>query len=141
LAEQKCDILARTYLCAKLAFHDFEGMLAHPESHAAGRACPSIVEAGRAFFKGPGAGGHGSRLDMAGPPTVDSRTTQTAFSKPRLAGEGEPYDRVLNRPGDELAAGGTADRVFEAVVLDQPSQKGQASKVGLAWLFDNHLQN
>jgi hypothetical protein len=44
LAEQIRDVRARTSFGAKLMFHDFEEMLAHPGSHADGRACPSIVD-------------------------------------------------------------------------------------------------
>ena len=61
------------------------------------------------------------------------------FGRLPLAGERELGDLGPRQRDHELAAGGTAHRVLEAMGLAQPSQKGQASEVGLARLFDEHL--
>src|SRR6266496_4166630 len=52
------------------------------------------------------------------------RLTAT-FGELPLAGERELGDLGLRQRDDEFTAGGTVHRVLEAVVLAQPSQKGQ----------------
>jgi hypothetical protein len=57
-----------------------------------------------------------------------------------LAGERELDDLGLRQRDDQFAAGRALGRVLEPVVLDQPSQEGQLSKIRLAGLLDKHLQ-